>query len=257
MLEVRGCLDELRPHSHHPQAHMSKTISIEKLKVGQRFSWIPAAWYGPAKLTEKTQQYYDGEKCWDLVFDAPVVNPPGREYGVRGSTRVYLLRAFGFRGNKDHPLYCTWQMMNTRCSNKNFPHYINYGGRGIQVCERWRDFWNFVEDMVEKPTSKHTLERRDNDGNYEPSNCCWATRKEQAINTRVCIKITHNGETKTAEEWAAVVGLASSRNFRSRLTRYPNNPEKWFLPKAANQGFPKDINKLRWPNGPKGKGVLA
>ncbi len=84
---------------------MSKVIRISKLRIGQRFSWIPAAWFGPAKLTEKTRRVerdFDGERIvtrvlFDIIFDAAVVNPPGREYGVPATTRVRLLKPPNWR----------------------------------------------------------------------------------------------------------------------------------------------------------------
>ncbi len=79
--------------------------------------------------------------------------------------------------------YRAWGHMLERCKNPNHKYYKDYGGRGIQVCERWRKFENFYADMGNCP-KELTLERKNNDGNYEPSNCCWATRKEQRINSR-------------------------------------------------------------------------
>jgi len=101
-----------------------------------------------------------------------------------------------------HPLYNIWLSMIKRCSKKSHVSYKNYGGRGIKVCEKWEDINNFIEDMY--PTYKKGLDidRIDNNGNYEPSNCRWISRKENLNNTRRNRIITYNGESRTVSEWS-------------------------------------------------------
>lgn len=106
----------------------------------------------------------------------------------------------------DHPIHGCWSAMRARCLNPSNHAFAYYGGRGITVCERWASFANFVEDMGPKPSSKHSIDRIDNDGNYEPSNCRWATPREQAANRRSSVWITHAGKRMVAAEWARAIG---------------------------------------------------
>jgi hypothetical protein len=89
---------------------------------------------------------------------------------------------------RQHPLYRTWLGMKERCSNPNHSHWNYYGGRGITVCDRWRDdFWAFAADMGHRPDGT-SLDRVDNDGPYSPDNCRWATAAEQSANRRTSRK---------------------------------------------------------------------
>lgn len=114
-------------------------------------------------------------------------------------------------GKSNTPEYYSWMCARMRCENPNDKRYARYGGRGIEMCERWRrSFSNFLADMGPKPSPQHTLNRKDNDGNYEPSNCCWATEIEQHSNRADNRLISHNGVKLTIAEWARQTGIKDS-----------------------------------------------
>lgn len=87
---------------------------------------------------------------------------------------------------KDRKLYYIWSDMRARCTRETHHSFVNYGGRGITVCDRWDNSFDlFLKDMGARPTTKHTLDRINNDLGYSPDNCRWATRKEQNLNKRI------------------------------------------------------------------------
>lgn len=111
---------------------------------------------------------------------------------------------------KSHPLYLVWSAMLNRCRNPNVRGYENYGGRGIKVCYRWHDFSAFYADMGERPPGGYSIERINNDGDYEPGNCRWATRREQGSNKRNSRYIEAGGESLPLAEWARRLGCSSA-----------------------------------------------
>lgn len=112
--------------------------------------------------------------------------------------------------------YRIWAAMIRRCYNERHNHYHRYGGRGIAVCDRWRtSFEAFFADMGLRPSRAHTLDRIDNDGDYEPSNCRWATWYQQATNTsRSVFTATINGETHSVNQWCRILGIGYTTVYR-------------------------------------------
>jgi hypothetical protein len=115
-------------------------------------------------------------------------------------------------GNLKHGLcktseYRIWYDMRRRCSDSRRSEYKDYGGRGISFCERWRSFESFLADMGPKPSNLHTLDRKNNDGAYNPENCQWSTKKEQARNRRNNSLWTSNGTVRTLAHWAEILGV--------------------------------------------------
>ena len=109
-----------------------------------------------------------------------------------------------------------WEGMMRRCNDPRAVSYPHYGGKGIKVCDRWRLFENFYADMNEPPDKSYSLDRIDNDGNYEPENCRWATRLQQHRNRTDNAILEFNGECKCVTEWAEFLGVRAPTLF-SRL----------------------------------------
>lgn len=106
------------------------------------------------------------------------------------------------------PEYTAWRHMIERCTNPRCKVYGHYGGRGISVCERWLEsFRAFLDDMGPRPSQDHEIDRVNNNGDYEPSNCRWATRGQQVRNTRRTRLVTFRGETKPLVDWCEELGL--------------------------------------------------
>jgi hypothetical protein len=112
-------------------------------------------------------------------------------------------------GQSNCPEYRRWTAMKMRCLNPTVPCFKHYGGRGIQVCERWRrSFAEFFADVGPRPSPKHTLERLDNNGHYEPGNVRWATYAEQMRNKRGNVYLEHAGRRMAAMDWAKELGVS-------------------------------------------------
>lgn len=128
---------------------------------------------------------------WLVTCDCGITKTVSATELTRGRTVSCGCRKLETRNRTTHgyngtPTYAVWSMMIQRCTNPKNVDYPNYGGRGITVCPEWRKFAAFLADMGEKPAGL-TIDRTDNDGNYEPGNCRWATRLQQSHNRRCSI----------------------------------------------------------------------
>lgn len=167
------------------------------------------------------------EVCGKLYFDRPSVLV-NRRYcsricsAVRHGDTIRGEKNPTFKhgctvGRKSTLEFATWQRMLDRCENENGKNWDRYGGRGIKVCERWHVFQNFLDDMGTRPSNEYSIEREDNDGDYCPENCVWATRLVQANNRACTTSKTYKGETRTLPKWAKHLGI-SLPTLRARLS---------------------------------------
>ena len=137
--------------------------------------------------------------------------------GNTQSCGCLLLESRKKHGRSGTPMYKVWLGMRQRCYLQSCRQFNNYGGRGIRVCERWKDFENFLADMGERPDGAQ-IDRIDNNGNYAPENCRWATQKQNMRNTRHNRLIEWRGETLPLAAWAERLGI-NERTFTNRLNR--------------------------------------
>ena len=186
-------------------------------------------------MSGKPRRSYIGERFGRLTILSEPLLAGASHYkvfvrcdcGVEKWTRLHEAKSCGCdrsrpltHGESYAPEYRSWQDMIQRCHNPRSQKWCDYGGRGIRVCERWRQSYRaFLEDMGHRPSPNHSLDRYpDNNGNYEPGNVRWATRKQQSQNTRVNRFITINDVTYCHAEWARRLGMSDCA-LRYRLKR--------------------------------------
>lgn len=157
-----------------------------------------------------------GESLWECVCDCgnpKITVGSWLSSGETGSCGCWERESRHFHtlthgmSRKKNVVYAAWCRLRGRCLNKNSKDYPDYGGRGITVCERWNDFTLFLADVGERPSPKHSIDRIDTNGNYEPGNCRWATPKIQSNNRRNIQRFDFRGESKTLTEWAESSGI--------------------------------------------------
>lgn len=143
---------------------------------------------------------------------------------IEGAKKRFLKHGHkrGKRNGGYTATYTAYSHMMYRCYNSNDKYFYNYGGRGISVCERWKNnFNNFLTDMGEKPENTE-LDRIDNNGNYEPGNCRWTTKTQNLRNTRANAYIEYNGRNLCVAEWSDITGLSQSTINRRKALGWSN-----------------------------------
>lgn len=193
-------------------------ITNPKIKdiTGQRFGRLVALGYVGNILMGKKNAPFAGWLCRCDCGNTKVVIGSNLRLGYTQSCGCLqkerasnASRRHGQAHKDKSAEYKTWEGMISRCTNARTSGYPNYGGRGISVCDRWRNFEFFLEDMGTRPTPRHSLDRIDVNGNYEKSNCRWVTKETQANNTRTNVYLVHNGDTATIAQWSRRIGIKS------------------------------------------------
>lgn len=166
-----------------------------------------------------------GPRAWICVCDCGTVRSvvtqslrteASKSCGCWKREVVGRLKAATTHGLSKLPEYGAWTRMRMRCTNPKYKGYHRYGGRGITVCERWNKFENFYADMGSRPSPEYSIDRIDNDGDYDPSNCRWATAQEQARNRHTSRILTLGTKSQPACAWADELGM-SRGGFHHRL----------------------------------------
>lgn len=155
---------------------------------------------------------------------------------IETSSRIGMEHSQRTHGMTNTPEHKAWSAMHSRCSNPSSNSWLNYGGRGIKVCERWTGrtgFANFYSDIGPRPSPKHSIDRINNDGNYEPGNVRWATKREQDENRRGLRKIPYKGEMLCCAEVSRRLGFQHNLVNR-RLSK------GWSELRAVSEAFHKE-----------------
>jgi hypothetical protein len=196
-----------------------------------RLQTVGDPFYGPVGQQGRSALFYN---CVCDCGTTKVIRYDDLRSGRTLSCRCLIKEKSRTHGKSRTPIYKCWEAMLARTTNPNNTAYAQYAGRGISVCDRWsgpNGFANFYQDMGQRPSLGHSIERINNDGNYEPGNCRWATQKEQCRNTRKNVLISFQGRTQCISAWAEELGINTSTLY-DRLVRRNWSIEKAFTTKT-------------------------
>ena len=199
-----------------------RLVVVERVKINNRSRWLCKCDCGNETFAEVTHLRNGHKKsCGCLHNDL---------------SRERLVKKNLTHGESNTRLYKIWSDIKKRCYRKTFWAYDRYGGRGITLCKEWHDYLAFRDWCVNNGYQDNlTIDRIDNDGNYEPNNCHWVDRKTQANNRNNTKLITYNGNTKTIAQWAETLGI-NYRTLYNRIFNYNIPVEEALTPKKYSVG---------------------
>lgn len=183
--------------------------------------------------TGRLYRYGTYKCCCGVTFDARISNVKSgntKSCGCHKKITTSIRRTT--HGSSKTTAYFVFVQMIQRCLNPNHKQFPSYGGRGIRVCCRWLKFENFIKDMGRKPTASHSLDRIDNDGDYSPRNCRWATASEQNNNKRNNVLVEVDGITRNVAQWATMQGASNRHAIYARLRRGHRGKAAVFGPRS-------------------------
>lgn len=199
-------------------------------------------------IIKSEKRNHNGYRCKCICGNETIVRATALRNGSIKSCGCYnverTIETQSIHGqSKNGITYKSWESLRNRCNNPNNPEYYNYGGRGIRVCDRWNSFKNFLADMGERPSLEYSIDRYpNNNGNYEPANCRWATQKEQCRNLRVNKWIEYNGKTMIKTDWAEYLGMDLG-TFRYHFKTKSMDKIVYFLKQKENKAVALDKDK--------------
>lgn len=214
-----------------PKPTIHNFVDIE----GQVFGCLTVLGFAGRVNGRKPVQWWCKCECGNLTRVGGICLRSGQTQScgcLRTTQMRRLTRRHGKTGTPEHKI---WGGMRNRCNNPRNHKFPHYGQRGIRVCNRWNDFENFLADMGKRPTPKHSIERINNDGNYDPDNCKWAEPKEQMNNQHKTLMIEYQGRCQSLSVWCSELGIPRYRTYKRIYV------SGWSVEKAFTE--PKHKNK--------------
>lgn len=210
-----------------------KEYNKEVNKMASKFQDLTSRTYGRLTVIRRVENApgspFPRWLCKCECGNETIVRGDYLRHGITKSCGCYRkdksLTSHRIHGQYKTRLYRIWARMKTRCLTPTADGYENYGARGIKICDEWRDSFKEFYDwaMSHGYDDTKTIDRIDNDGNYEPGNCHWATRREQSNNTRRTIHLTIQGKTHTISEWADISGICRTTIYNRYRNCWPSD----------------------------------